>query len=288
MNWITKLFYVPGGSIFFIGLLCVFGCSTPSVSNPLSGINRTVISEKDKMTLLYVPAGEFTMGTDDGQNDETPVHTVYLDAFWIDQTEVTNLKFSFFLNQEEYQSESHEKWFDNDGNNVRIHSEDSVWEADNGYESFPVITVSWFGAESYCSWANRRLPTEAEWEKAARGVDKRKYPWGNDQPNSKLLNYKQQVGSPTEVGTYSNGTSPYGAWDMAGNAVEWVNDWYNGAYYLDSPAANPLGPPDGYARVLRGGSWAAPIYAARTTHRIGGNPSLTLNDFGFRCAMDAE
>jgi len=260
---------------------------TPT-TDPAPKPTQMMTSEKDSMFLLYVPAGEFTMGSDIGLNDEKPVHTVYLDAFWIDQTEVTNHMFADFLNQQGNQTESVEEWFDAEEGGVRIHLKENGWDVDSGYEDHPVIAVSWYGADSYCSWVDRRLPTEAEWEKAARGTDERNYPWGNDPPEGNLLNFKQQVGGPTEVGSYPIGVSPYGALDMAGNAVEWVNDWYEGAYYEDSPASNPLGPSDGRVRVLRGGSWAAPVYAARTTKRVGGDPRLTLNDFGFRCAVDAE
>jgi len=291
MNWFKKLSFRHCQiyrNFFITAMLFVVGCSSCSIIEASSGIGRMMISEKDGMTLLYVPAGKFTMGSDDGQSNERPAHTVYLDAFWIDQTEVTNLMFADFLSEQGNQIEGDVEWFDAEEGGVRIHLKGNSWEVDPEYENYPVVAVSWYGANAYCAWVERRLPTEAEWEKAARGTDGRNYPWGNDMPNSSLSNYKQQVGGPTEVGTYPKGASPYGALDMAGNVFEWVNDWYDITYYENSPASNPLGPSDGRARVARGGSWLVPSYAVSAAGRLSANPDLTLEGLGFRCAMDAE
>lgn len=194
---------------------------------------------KDGMTLLYVPAGQFTMGSNSGSSNERPAHMVKLDAFWIDQTEVTNAMYTRCVQDGKCNQPTNTSHYE-----------------DSNYASHPVIYVSWNDAKSYCSWADRRLPSEAEWEKAARGADARVYPWGNDPPNENLLNFNNAVGDTTEAGKYSKGASPYGALDMVGNVSEWVADWYRESYYGRSPASNPLGPDQGSAHVIRGGSWA--------------------------------
>ena len=137
------------------------------------------------MVQVYVPAGEFIMGSNDGDDDEKPEHKVYLDDYWIDQTEVTNAMYVEFLNKEGNQGVN---WLDEDGMDARIQNQGGTWQAGIGYENHPVIEVSWNGAQAYCTWAGGRLPTEAEWEKAARGTDERTYPWEGQSPSAILLN----------------------------------------------------------------------------------------------------
>jgi formylglycine-generating enzyme required for sulfatase activity len=236
----------------------------------------------DGMTLLYVPAGEFTMGSNNGNPGEKPAHPIYLDAFWIDKTEVTNKMYSSCVAAgvcKEPTSRSGDT-------NTR-----SSYYSNPEFNNYPVIYVYWDMAKTYCEWAGRRLPTEAEWEKAARGTDGRSYPWGNESPNEMLANYARGVGATTEVGEYPNGASPYGALDMAGNVWEWVNDWYDVNYYatLGEDARNLQGPTNGRYRVLRGGSWSFSGDRVRSSYRYWSPASYSgfYGGFGFRCAMSA-
>ena len=148
-----------------------------------------------------------------------------------------------------------------------------------------VTNVTWFGAKAYCEWAGMRLPTEAEWEKAARGTDKRPYPWGTATPTPEHANIADLVGRTVDVGSYPKGVSPYGAHDMSGNAFEWCEDWFNPDYYHDTPKDNPKGPEIGLNRVMRGGSWKFPDLADTTTRWFDA-PFATDSDLGFRCASD--
>ena len=272
----------------------------PTLALPLQAV-YTQISPKDGMAMVYVPAGVFRMGSTDEEIDEIynecydnmempcerewfegelPAHNVYLDAFWIDQTEVTNGQYQKCIESgvcaPPMSSESYTR--------------DSYY-GNSTYDNFPVIYVDWFQAQTYCEWADRRLPTEAEWEKAARGTDGRKYPWGNGSPNAGLLNFSYDQGDTTEVGSYPAGASPYGAIDMAGNVVEWVADWYDKGYYVKSPKENPQGPSSGEYRAVRGGDWGdSADYTLRSTYRGGDKPIKPSLIFylGFRCATSSS
>ncbi len=242
------------------------------------------------MSLVYVPAGEFLMGSsaqDRGADpDEFPLHTVFLDAFWIGQTEVTNAMFAAFLNEMGNQIESRAAWLSAILKDALIvQNPQGEWEPRQGFGNFPVVEVTWYGAQAYCKWSGGRLPTEAEWEKAARGSDDRLFPWGDQEDCSKAFNVNCHGTKLLPVGSNPANASPYGALDMSGNVWEWVADWYNLGYYAISPAENPAGPESGLARVVRGGSWKYNAKHARLTDRRNDGPSSTKPDYGFRCVF---
>jgi formylglycine-generating enzyme required for sulfatase activity len=242
--------------------------------------------------MAYVPAGEFLMGSPDADpragSDEMPQHIVYLDAFWIDRTEVTNAQYVRFLNAlgahagacrgrdcVETQVEDRHS---------HILREGERYVVEDGFAEHPATEVSWYGARSYCVWAGARLPTEAEWEKAARGTDGWTYSWGDEVPDCEKAQYGDCGGTTAPVGSRLAGVSPYGALDMAGNVWEWVADWYDPAYYGSSPAQNPPGPDSGVRKVFRGGSWGYPAGFLRASDRARNRPSYAGFNVGFRCA----
>ena len=223
----------------------------------------------DGMVMVYVPEGSFLMGSADGDLDaydsEFPQHQVTLDAFWLDQTEVTNGQYERCVADGECRA------------NVDYGSDFSG-------ENQPVVGVSWDDAADYCAWAGGQLPTEAQWEYAARGPESLTYPWGDSAPDLTLLNYDWNVGRTTDVGSYPAGASWVGVLDMAGNVYEWVADWYDADYYDSSPVANPAGPTSGETKVLRGGSWRADARSVRGAYRLVISASVQ-NYIGFRCLV---
>jgi formylglycine-generating enzyme required for sulfatase activity len=237
-----------------------------------------MVREKDGMVMVYVPGGTFQMGTEEShpavEDNETPQHPVTLDSFWIDQTEVTNAQYARCVAagvcKPPYQSSSAMR---------------DSYHDDSQYAAYPIIYVNWNDATTYCAWVEGRLPSEAEWEYAARGPEGRANPWGNDPPDDTLLNYNRNVGDTTPVGSYVRDESWTGALDMAGNVAEWVNDWYAGDYYAASPAENPKGPDTGDLKAVRGGSWFNPPYFIRSAWRSRLNPDLQDPSVGFRCAV---
>ena len=232
----------------------------------------------DGMTQLFVPAGEFIMGSASAEafGDEQPVRTVYLDAFWIDQTEVTNAMYARCVAAGTCPAPAQS----------RSYTRDSYYNNPT-YADYPVIYVSWHNADAYCQWAGRRLPTEAEWEKAARGTDGRTYPWG-ETISCEQANWGSSngcIGDTTAVGAYPAGASPYGALDMAGNMWEWVADWYGP--YSATQLTNPTGPASGTQKVLRGGSWNLFAWYVRASFRGRHAPDYRFINIGFRCASSA-
>jgi formylglycine-generating enzyme required for sulfatase activity len=248
--------------------------------------------------MVLVPAGRFLMGSPDTDpkarldlavvSDETPQHAVYLDAFWIDRVEVTNARYVRFLNDLEEHAgacgghDCAETQVEDRYSHILY--QEGGYVVERGFGDHPVTQVSWYGAEAYCAWVGARLPTEAEWEKAARGVDGRAYPWGDGPPKCDRAQYGDCGGATVPVGSRSAGASPYGLLDMAGNVWEWVADWYDPAYYGSSPADNPQGPDSGVRKVFRGGSWGYPPAFLRTSDRARNRPTYAGFNVGFRCA----
>jgi serine/threonine-protein kinase len=190
--------------------------------------------------------------------------------------------FAAFLGEMGNQVEGDVTWLAEDG--ALIEKVNGSYQPKDAFADHPVIYVSWYGATAYCQWAGRRLPTEAEWEKAAGGTDSRKLPWGNEPPNESLANVSSYVGGTSPVGNYPAGASPYGALDMAGNVWEWTYDTFDENYYDSLPKDNPQGPRTQRAKVLRGGSWANIARGARVRNRDGYVADFRDENRGFRCA----
>jgi eukaryotic-like serine/threonine-protein kinase len=212
--------------------------------------------------------------------DEQPPHNVSLEAYWIDRTEVTNLAYSQCVNAGAClppASDSSESF--------------SSYYGNQQYADYPVLQVDWERAKNYCAWAGGRLPTEAEWENAARGTDGRTYPWGNTSPTCARVNFgepKLCTGDTSKVGSYPEGASAYGLLDMAGNVSEWVYDWYSDATYSQPVQGNPTGPITGEEKVVRGGAWNLNPNFLRTTNRDHQVPAARNDYIGFRCALEAK
>ncbi len=286
---------------FLIGLLglpilvvLLGACGPVPTAAPGSGPGSTRIRAADEAEMVLVPGGEFSMGSADADPkagaDEKPQQTVYLDAFWIDRTEVSNAQYVGFLNAlgaytgtcggyDCAETKREDKY-----SHILGGAQDGSYVVESGFEDHPVTQVSWYGAQAYCAWAGVRLPTEAEWEKAARGTDGRPYPWGNEPPDCDKAQYGDCDGATEAVGSRPAGASPYGALDMAGNVWEWVADWYDPAYYGFSPAQNPRGPELGERKVFRGGSWGYPPAFLRAGDRARNRPTYAGFNVGFRCA----
>ncbi len=242
---------------------------------------RAVAHEVDPVPMVTIPAGVFLMGNPEGKGreDERPQRSVYLNEFAIDQVEVTNERYMAFV-----KSTGHRTPPNPYGTGPLVSL--------TGIEHLPVVQMTWYDAKAYCTWAKKRLPTEAEWEKAARGTDGRLYPWGNEPPTAKRANFDREWEDERTlhpVGSVPGGDSPYGVKDMAGNAREWVADWYDADYYRDAPERNPQGPDKkGVVRSIRGGSWHSPASDITTSARGRGGFALQTHGTGFRCARSLE
>ena len=220
------------------------------------------ITDSKGVEMVLVPEGEFTMGSDDGDDDEQPVHQIFLDAYFIDKYEVTNVLYKVCVEAGVCDQPTNTDDYNN-----------------SQYVQHPVVYTNWYMAKEYCEWRGARLPTEAEWQKAAQGTDGRIYPWGDEEIDNTFVNY----GSPDTktVGSYPKGVSPYGAYDMAGNVWEWVADWYD-SYPGNTDSDSHYGTS---FRVLRGGSWLDSSDGVRSANRFQLVPSFNKDYYGFRCSL---
>lgn len=249
---------------------------TPTPTEVLD-LGSTRVRDKDGMVMVYIPPGSFTMGVPVIPPDSTK-HEIYLDAYWIDQTEVTNGMYKKCIQDGFCKPPS-----------MTSSINRSQYYSDKQYNNFPVVNVDWEKAHQYCKWVNGHLPSEAEWEKAYRGTDGRLFPWGDESPscelaNINIANFRICAGDLQEVGKYRKILSPYGVLDMAGNALEWVNDWYNYDYFRLSPFSNPQGPISGENKVIRGYIFVDKYMQIRY-QRSNENPYKSFRDVGFRCAI---
>jgi formylglycine-generating enzyme required for sulfatase activity len=242
----------------------------------LAYFGRPLWFPRPEIEWVDVPAGEYPMGSDPAvdqyaYDDERPQHTVYLDAYQVSRYEITNAEYARCVQAGACGLPTNRTYYE-----------------DPEYANHPVVYVSWYDARDFCAWVGGRLPTEAEWEVAARGPEASIYPWGNDWDTSRLNSGEGGAGGTTEVGSYPDGASWCGAEDMAGNVWEWVADWYDRGYYLNSPVENPTGPENGTGRGLRGDSWFNYGVFARCAYRFWDVPGVRDVGLGFRCARGAE
>jgi formylglycine-generating enzyme required for sulfatase activity len=261
---------------------------TPAPTSFADGTHQAgdmLVSPVDGMTLIYIPAGTFEMGSEDGNPDQSPVHTVSLDAYWMDATEVTNAMFAKFLNASGNQTEGGVTWLDAQDPSVFIVNVDGVWQAREEFAKYPTVGVSWYGADAYCTWAGRNLPTEAQWEFAARGNTGFRFPWGDSDLSCDHARYAGCGNNPVQTASLTLGLSPFGLYEMAGNVAEWVSDRYAADYYSQSPALDPMGPSNGYYRVFRGGYFGSSYIALQPFHRDWAGADTRESFIGFRCGI---
>jgi formylglycine-generating enzyme required for sulfatase activity len=235
--------------------------------------------------MMTIPAGSFTMGSEAGPADERPVHSVDLRAFAIDRLPVTNAQFAEFLNAVGTLNKQGERLYDFDDSDARIHQRNSQWNAEAAYADHPAVEPTWTGARDYCAWRGTRLPTEAEWEKAARGTDGRKYPWGDNPPERKHAQFGARFNETAPANAFPAGASPYGVLGMAGNTWEWVSSAYRPYPYIASDGREDL--KAGPVRGTRGGGHDSPAGEMTATQRganLSRNPRAGHHNIGFRCA----
>jgi formylglycine-generating enzyme required for sulfatase activity len=264
---ISKLAVVAMSSLLLASLGASLGCT--SFAFPGRNIKGGAPDElKDPARMVKVSSGSYKMGETNGNNDEFPVHEIQLAGYSIDRTEVTNGDYSRCVKAGVCTKSAV--------------ADDPAWSGSNQ----PVVAITWYSAAKYCKWVGKRLPTEAEWEVAARGRKSSRYPWGNTFDKSKINSrHEDGVEKSAPVGRFSGDRSEFGVQDMGGNVSEWVADWYDGKYYPSSPKSNPKGPSSSTGmRSVRGGSWSDNDYRSRSSARLAMDPHSTKTSIGFRCA----
>jgi formylglycine-generating enzyme len=257
-------------------------------------MNTTVLTKpakaedalSERREMAYIPAGPFRMGASNGSEAESPIHEVYVSEFWLDVRPVSNADFSAFVEATGHRTTV--ELFNASNPDARK----PTWlDYQQNRESHPVVCVSWDDAAAYAAWCGKRLPTEAEWEKAARGgLEDAFFPWGNAEPTAEMCTWKRVGGDPTmPCTTPANVSQPngYGLRHMAGNVWNWCHDWFADDYYRVSPSSNPTGPADGKYRVRRGGAWnVREAFRLRCANRGAMSPEGSWPNLGFRCAAD--
>jgi formylglycine-generating enzyme required for sulfatase activity len=267
--------------ILFVTFLCLIAIIAIRVTTPKDPEGGEV-TQKVKVSgdpkenpMILVPAGEFMMGSEEGGFDEKPPRRVYVDAFEINQYEVTQHEYIEFV-----RATGHRSPFSRYLKNIESFND----------QNQPVIYVTWEDADAYCRWRGGRLPTEAEWEKAAKGSSESAWPWGSE-PKPVFANFlgaEDQIYYTAVVGSFEQDKSPFQIYDMAGNVREWVQDWYDEHYYKHAPGRNPKGPDQGEMKTLRGGSWNDSAVSGRTSARMKMFPDYRDTTVGFRCARSAD
>jgi eukaryotic-like serine/threonine-protein kinase len=264
---------IQNGTFTFTRLRYEIASFNIGYESPFTPIDSKA-SAVDGMLQVYVPEGEFLMGKEGEPDEDSPMRKIYLQAYWMDQVEVTNSMYERCVDAGSCSLPA-----------IRLNPYYGNWI----YRNHPVVYVNWFQAVEYCAWAGRRLPTEAEFEKAARGTEKYKYPWGSAEPNPRLANYAESlIGESVSVYRYPFGASPYGALNMVGNVREWVADWYSETYYQETILINPTGPDTGFERSMRSGAYDADANELLVTWRYKHEPQSAGLSRGFRCAESGE
>ncbi|MEC7641818.1 MAG: formylglycine-generating enzyme family protein [Nitrospinota bacterium] len=260
-----------------------------SILNPTAGAPNPGKSENNRQNMAFIPSGEYLMGSIKSLKEHDPTaflnpdrhmlgpdnkaHKVFVDDFYIDLYETRNADYATFINSKDVKAAGFKK--------------PRFWDHPDFNDPLqPVVGVSWKEARAFCLWNNKRLPTEAEWEKASRGKRPIAFPWGDEAPDSKKLNYHSEIGKTVKVGSYEEGKSDYGVYDLSGNVSEWVFDWHDADFYQFSPKKNPKGPSKGKYKVIRGGNWRNISDDVRLAYRGATVPKIRNKTVGFRCAKD--
>lgn len=280
--------FMRTSSLLGLSLLLLSTCTLAESLATRTPPSVQEFTDEHGAAIVAIPSGGFMMGSEDGYENEAPVHEVWLDEYAIDVYEVTNEDYARFLSEKGNWEEGGVTWYDASSERAQIRLQGEAWAAEAGYARHPVVKVSWYGAQAYCAWRGARLPTEAQWERAARGgLEGRRYPWGDENPTCGMddlsgANYRACGEERLPVGSYPpNG---FGLYDMAGNVWEWTADWFAADAYQDALAENPSGPLDGAYRVLRGGSYQMDAKLLRVAWRGKVTPDNRDDEGGFRCA----